>query len=91
MSSSSIFKPRSLIEDKPPLLLIAHGTSITPFVSFLREFMRLLKEEGVREGRGPVVLLYGFRSSKPEYCDFLYKSELEEIFRCLKEEYHSRS
>ena len=42
MSSSSIFKLNPIINEKSPLLLIGHGTSITPFVSFLRELLRTL-------------------------------------------------
>ncbi len=73
------------------MVMVAHGTSVTPFVSVLRAVVERVRTKELRTGDNPFILLYGIRSSKPEFSDYLYKEEIEECIRTLQEYYHSGS
>ena len=61
--------PKEVVEGNHPVIVLAHGTAITPFMSVFNEIAQYKSAS--------IIFIYGIRAFEH---DFLFKDELEPLF-----------
>lgn len=82
LNKTSMFNTtKEELTSKVPMIFIAHGTAISPLISVLRYFKRLMDHCDI-DSLGSIDFYYGIRHKEH---DFLYGEELEALLKFFKD------